>query len=251
MANPGARARGGCLRDASHRITPALLSTRDELASVLRTGGRGNTGTSSMARTALLITQGALSVVLLVGAGLFVRSLDRVRSMRMGYDLDHVLQVGRNHRGMRLDDSAIVSLRRELLARAQTIPAVEYATSAYTVPFWSTSSTALYVAGIDSVSRLGQFTYQTATTDYFKVMVTRILRGRGFTGEDRGASPRVIIVSEGMAKVLWPGKTAIGQCIRVGADTAPCATVVGIAEDIVQRDLTNDKRYQYYMPMEQ
>jgi len=128
---------------------------------------------------------------------------------------------------------------------------VEYATYTSTAPFWSTSSTNFYVAGIDSVRRLGSFTYQTATTDYFKVMGTRILRGRGFTDEDRAGSAPIVVVSEGMAKVLWPGKDAIGQCIRMGADTAPCRTVVGIAEDMVQREITNDKRYQYYLPIDQ
>ncbi len=232
-------------------VMPALLSTRDDLASALRSGGRGSTQAGSAARTALLVTQGALSVVLLVGAGLFVRSLGNVRSMRMGYDAEPVLQISRNHRGLQLDDSALVALRRQLLVRAQSIPSVEYAASAATVPFWSTSSTNLFVQGIDSVRRLGNFTYQTATADYFKVMGTRILRGRAFTAEDRGTAPRVVVVSEGMAKVLWPGREALGQCIRVSADTAPCATVIGIAEDIVQRDVLNDQRYQYYMPIEQ
>jgi len=58
-------------------------------------------------------------------------------------------------------------------------------------------------------------------------------------------------VSEGMAKVLWPGKDAIGQCMRVRADTMPCTTVVGIAEDIVQRDVTSPQRFHYYLPIDQ
>jgi hypothetical protein len=119
------------------------------------------------------------------------------------------------------------------------------------VPFWSTSSTGLYVTGIDSVRKLGRFTYQTATTDYFTTMGTRILRGRGFTEADRANAPKISVVSESMAKVLWPGKDALGQCMRVRADTMPCTTVVGIAEDMVQGDLTSDKKYQYYLPLEQ
>ena len=109
----------------------------------------------------------------------------------------------------------------------------------------------LYVPGIDSVRKLGRFTYQTATTDYFRTMGTRILRGRGFTEADRASAPKISVVSESMAKVLWPGKDALGQCMRVRADTMPCTTVVGIAEDMVQGDLTSDKKYQYYLPLEQ
>jgi hypothetical protein len=119
------------------------------------------------------------------------------------------------------------------------------------IPFWATSGTALFVSGIDSVRRLGRFTYQTSTPDYFKVMDTRILRGRPFTAEDRAGAPRVAVVSEAMARVLWPGREALGQCMRVGADTMPCTTVIGIAEDAIQRDLLTDQRFRYYLPIEQ
>jgi predicted permease len=232
-------------------LAPALLSGRGDLAKTLKAGAREGTYQPSRTRTILLVTQGALSVALLVGAALFVRSLDRVKSMRMGYDADPVLTVSRNMRGMQLSDTALILLDQQLVAAAAAIPTVEHAASASTVPFWSTSSTNLSVAGIDSVSRLGSFTYQAATNRYFDVMGTRILRGRAFTPVDREGAAPVMIVSAGMAEVLWPGKDALGQCVKVGGDATPCRTVVGIAEDIVQRDVTNDKRYHYYMPIEQ
>ena len=232
-------------------LAPAMLSGRGDLARSLKAGPREGTYHRSRTRVALLVLQGALSVVLLVGAGLFVRSLGKVKSMRMGYDAEPVLLASRNMRGMSVDDSTAARLGRELLATAQALPGVESATWVSSVPFWSTSSTDLFVAGIDSVRRLGRFTYQTATTDYFQTMGTRILRGRGFAPEDRGGSPRIAVVSESMANVLWPGRDALGQCMRVGADTMPCTTVVGIAEDIVQRDLTGGQRYHYYLPIEQ
>jgi putative ABC transport system permease protein len=232
-------------------LAPALLSGRGDLARALKAGPREGTYHRSRTRVTLLVLQGALSVVLLVGAGLFVRSLGNVKAMRMGYDAEPVLLVTRNMRGMDLSDSARAQLGRTLLATAQEIPGVESATWVSSVPFWSTSSTGLYVTGIDSVRKLGRFTYQTATTDYFTTMGTRILRGRGFTEADRANAPKISVVSESMAKVLWPGKDALGQCMRVRADTMPCTTVVGIAEDMVQGDLTSDKKYQYYLPLEQ
>jgi predicted permease len=232
-------------------VGPALLSGRGDLTRALRAGVREGTHQRSRTRVALLMLQGALSVVLLVGAGLFVKSLQHVKAMRIGYDADPVLLASRNMRGMDMDDSARARIGRELLATAQAIPGVEFATYVSSVPFWSTSSTDLFVTGIDSVRRLGRFTFQTATTDYFKTMGTRIVRGRAFTADDRATAPRIAVVSESMANVLWPGKEALGQCMRVHADTMPCTTVVGIAEDIVQNDLTTNKRYQYYLPMEQ
>jgi putative ABC transport system permease protein len=190
-------------------------------------------------------------VALLVGAGLFVRSLNRVRDMRLGYDADRILLVRRDLRGLSLNDTAIVALQQRLLETAQTLPGVEHAATVSSVPFWSTSATNLYVPGIDSVRRLGRFTFQQGSPDYFATTGTRILRGRSFGADDRAGAPRVAVVSEGMAKVLWPGRDALGQCMRVAADTMPCTTVIGIAEDAVQMSLTDDQRLRYYLPLEQ
>jgi ABC-type antimicrobial peptide transport system permease subunit len=86
-------------------------------------------------------------------------------------------------------------------------------------------------------------------------MGTRIVRGRPFTATDREDAPLVAIVSESMGKVLWPGADPIGQCIRVGflvaADTRPCSTVIGIAEDVVQQSLSEPQRLLYYLPLDQ
>jgi predicted permease len=169
----------------------------------------------------------------------------------MGYDADPVLMVTQNLRGVDMNDSARVQLGKRLLRTAQSIPGVERAAWVSSVPFHSTSTAGFSVPGIDSVSRLGEFTYQQGSTDYFQTMGTRILRGRGFTKDDRATSPRIVVVSESMAKVLWPGVDALGKCIRFGADTMPCTTVVGIAEDAAQNSLTDEQRYRYYVPIDQ
>ena len=232
-------------------VVPALLATRADLAVALKAGSREGTYQRSRTRVALLVAQGALSVMLLVGAGLFVRSLNRVRAMRLGFDTDRIILLRHELRGTALGDSESVGLSRQLLQATQAMPVVEHASFVSSVPFWSTSSTRLYVPGIDSVQRLGRFTYQEASADYFATMGTRILRGRPFGAEDRAGAPRVAVVSEGMARTLWPGKDAIGQCIRVSADTMPCTTVVGVAEDAVQQSLTDPKRFRYYLPIDQ
>jgi hypothetical protein len=107
------------------------------------------------------------------------------------------------------------------------------------------------VAGIDSVDALGSFSYQATTADYFRTMGTRILRGRPLTSEDRAGAPNVAVVSESMARTLWPGQDAIGKCFRMREATAPCLTVVGIAEDMVQRDLAGTQRLHYYVSIDQ
>jgi predicted permease len=232
-------------------LAPILQARRVDLTGDLKTGAREGTYHRSRARIVLLVLQGALSVILLVGAGLFVRSLRNVESVRLGYDVDPVLMVNWNMRGVKLDSTATVNLRKQLLAAAKTIPGVQNASMQATMPFWGMWSMGLFVQGIDTVSRLGQFDVQTVSPEFFNTFGTRIIRGRGVTDEDQATTPKVVVVSEAMGKVLWPGKDPIGQCIRVGSDTMPCTTVVGIAENIKEQSLAADSGYFYYLPWTQ
>jgi putative ABC transport system permease protein len=232
-------------------LAPALVAARGDVSGTLKSGPREGYSHRSRTRSALLIGQGALSVVLLVGAGGFVRSLARVRAMRLGYDVEPVLLAEPNLRGMHIENAEQIALGSKLLTAAQAMPGVEHVAWVGSIPFYSTSGTGLYVAGIDSVRKLGRFSYQNATADYFPTMGTRVVRGRPFGAADRAGTPLVGVVSESMARVLWPGQDALGKCLRVGADTMPCTTVIGIAEDAIQRSLIDDTRYHYYLPLEQ
>jgi predicted permease len=232
-------------------IVTAISSGRGDLSQTLRGGVRGGVGERARLRAGLLVTQAALSVVLLIGAGLFVRSLQSVKSMRIGYDADRVLLVNRVIQRDAFNDSTQRLLRSRLLEAARALPDVESAAWVSSAPFVSTSSTRLYVAGIDSVDALGSFSYQATTDDYFRTMGTRILRGRPILAEDRAGAPDVAVVSESMARTLWPGQDALGKCFRMREATAPCLTVVGIAEDMVQRDLAGTQRLHYYVSIDQ
>ena len=232
-------------------LLPSMVSGRGDLARTLRGGARGGTSEGARLRGTLLIVQGALSVMLLVGATLFVRSLNAVKALPMGYDVERVLLVSRVLRGPWPGDSAMRAMSEVLLAAAQALPGVESAAWVSSAPFVSTSSARVFVSGVDSTDRLGEFRYQAATPDYFRTMGTRILRGRGFTADDRLGAPAVGIVSVSMARALWPGQEALGRCFRVRADTMPCTTVIGIAEDMVQRELDDARRFHFYMPIDQ
>jgi predicted permease len=242
-------------------LAPVLQATRADLTSDLKAGTREGTYTRSHARIGLLVLQGALSVVLLVGAGLFVRSLRNVQAIRLGYDVDPVLLVNLSMRGVTLDSAKAIDLRERLLRTAKTIPGIETASRQAAVPFWSTWSMALYVDGIDTVSRLGQFDLNMVSPEYFATMGTRILRGRGLSDQDTQESPLAIVVSDAMGRVLWSGKDPIGQCIKVNTNAggrdawdgraAPCTTVVGIAENIKEQSLSADSGYYYYLPIRQ
>jgi predicted permease len=232
-------------------LAPVLQARRADLTGDLKAGVREGTHRKSRARVALLVLQGALSVILLVGAGLFVRSLRNVHHVRLGYDVNPVLLVDLNMRGEKIDSLATIALRQRLLAAAKSVPGVENASLQTSVPFWSTWSVGLYVQGIDTVSRLGQFNVNGVSPEYFATLGTRIVRGRGVRAEDLEHSPGAMVVSEAMGKKLWPGKDPIGQCIRVGADTVPCTYVVGIAENIKNQSLDADSAFYYYLPAAQ
>ncbi len=234
-------------------LIPVLSVQHDDLAGSFKSGAREGTYHRSRLRNALLVSQATFSVILLVGAGLFVRSLDHVRHLRLGYDTDRVLMVRWERRGEQMTVDERLALRHRLLARAQSIPGVERAAWVSNVPLQGTSTMRLTLPGIDSVARLGRFTYQSAGPDYFAVMDTRILRGRGFTDTDRLGTAQVAVVSDRMARTLWPGRDALGECMHVGAagsDAAACTTVVGVAEDALH-DPVRDEPMRYYLPMEQ
>ena len=228
-------------------LAPALLSSHAHVAGDLKAGAREGTFQRSRVRVALLVAQGALSVVLLVGAGLFVRSLRHVLAVPLGYDPDPVLTVDLNMRGERLDSARQVALRRELLDAARGIPGVLHASRQLSVPFWGSYSVSLYVAGIDSVRRLGRFELNAVDGDYFATMGTRVLEGRGITDQDLPGAPRAMVVSQAMARALWPDRDAIGQCIRVRFENAACTYVVGVAQNIKSQELDNDPGLFYYL----
>ena len=242
-------------------LAPIFQTGRVDLASDLRAGGRGSGSQRSRAAQLLLVLQSALTVVLLVGAGLFVRSLRHVQALRLGYDVDPVLIVSLNMRGVELDSVATVELRHRLLRTAQVTPGVEHASLQAAIPFWSTWSAGLHVDGVDSLARFGSFDLNAVSADYFATMGTRIVRGRGITEADTRDAPPVTVVSQTMARTLWPGRDALGACVKIntrggGRDAfdpgpLPCTTVVGIAEDIHAQSLSDDPALYYYLPSAQ
>ena len=231
-------------------VGPTLIALRGDLSASLRAGMREAAYRRSRTRSALLILQSALSVVLLAGAGLFVRSLSNVRAQHLGWDPAPVLIVTPNYRGLQLDTAASAALRNRLLDAAREIPGVEHAARINGLPF-GTSTYPLVVPGTDSAQRAARFNYQATSPDFFRTIDTRILRGRSYTAQDRGGASRVAVVSQSMARRLWPNKDPIGQCFHLMDETTPCMTVIGVAEDAVQRSISDDERLLYYMPDEQ
>ena len=213
-------------------FAPVLQSRDVDVAAALKAGGRDGHETRSVARRALLVVQAGLSVVLLVGAGLFVRSMLNVRSFDMGYDAEHLLSLEVRLRDEKLDSVQRVALWKMLVDRARDLPSVANATAAITVPFRFTSSKPIFVRDDDGARRIDNTLLQIASPGYFATLGTRIIRGRGVDETDVGGGVNVAVVSEAFASRTWPTRDPIGQCIRVAADSMPCRRVIGIAADV-------------------
>ncbi|MGQ0737025.1 MAG: FtsX-like permease family protein, partial [Acidobacteriota bacterium] len=242
-------------------LVPAVMAARLDVAASLKAGGRGTTRQRSRTQAIFVVVQAALSVVLLVGAALFVRSLQRAQDHRLGFDVEPLLYAEVNLRGERLSSADTRQLVERLLHAARAVPGVTHASMASSVPFWSNEGRELIVPGVDKVPELGRFTLQAGSGDYFVTTGTRLLRGRGFTDADGSGSTPVAVVSEGMARVLWPGHDALGQCIHVNdgppdpaageAANGPCRVVVGVAEENAMHSLDSVREYTYYLPVAQ
>jgi putative ABC transport system permease protein len=235
-------------------ILPMFQAGRLTLTDDLKAGARAGTHSRSRARGALLVLQGALSLVLLVGAGLFVRSLRHVRDVRLGFDADSVLIVELEMRDVKLDSAGTAALRQRLLAAATTVPGISHASFQIAVPMAGMTSWPISVPGVDSVRQFGEFEFNAVSPDYFATLGTRILRGRAFEPADIAGGERVMVVGAAMGATLWPGEDALDKCVRIGLrpDTMPCRRVVGIAEDIQARGLGPERRnFYYYLPAAQ
>ena len=231
-------------------LVPAIQAGRRQLAPTIGSA-RESAFHRSRARTMLLVLQGALSVLLLVGAGLFVRSLHNVRSLRLGFDVDRILYIHPNQRGLRLKPPEAAQLARQLVTEAKSMPEVANAARGISVPFFSTEGIGFFVPDVDTLIHGRGYTAQMASSDYFQTVGTRILRGRGILESDRADAPLVAVVSEGMAESLWRGQDPIGKCIMLDSRSAPCRTVVGVVENIRQNSLTETQKQQFYLSIEQ
>lgn len=229
-------------------LAPATLVHRTELTRYLKLGAEVGVGRKFHARVTLLVLQAALSVFLLVGAGLFVRSLVNVRRVRLGYDVAPVLVARLNMLGTSLDSSRAVALRDQLLNTARRVPGVEGAALQFTLPFYSRWLAGLRAPGVDSsaLARRNEFYLNAVSPEYFRVMGTRIIRGRGIEAVDAAGAPGAVVVSNAMATLLWPSQDAVGQCLKINADRE-CRYVVGVAEDIKSTKLSDDAGLYYYL----
>lgn len=232
-------------------LAPAVQGSRLDVTGDLTGAGRGASVRRSRLRASLTVSQAALSVILLVGAGLFVRSLGELRSVELGLDMDRLLRVVPELEADGLDDVTRTELFDEAVRRVETLPSVESAVPV-SVPFQAGLIIGMRVPGLDSLPRLpgGGPWYYPVSPGYFETVGVRLVEGRAIETSDGPDAQPVAVVSETMARTLWPGQDPLGQCLLL-QHMEGCTGVVGVAEDAARRGYRDAPFMAYYVPMAQ
>ena len=232
-------------------LLPALQASTPELTSALKAGAREGGSARSGTRSILVASQAALAIILLAGAGLFVRSLRNVANSPLGIDIDRVLVAGVPHASVGMTNAEAREVFRRVTQRATEIPGISAAATSVGLSFGMGWGTSLFVPGREPPKETNNPSQYAVTPDYFEVLGIKLVDGRLFTESDRTGTPPVVVINETAARTFWPGENPIGQCRRIGADTMPCTTVVGIVTNARRQRLVESPTTMVYRPLDQ
>jgi putative ABC transport system permease protein len=238
---------------------PALQNARIDIAQSIKTNAGTVTGAGARSREILTAAQVAISIVLLVGASLVLRSLLKLREVNPGFDPSPVvmMEVNPTYNG---DESAQTRIDRfsRLLQHLSEIPGVESVAANNSPPFvsqrpWNRSQVVGETQPVATQSLNPVANFQTVSPDYFRVLRIPLVRGRFFSDADKRGALRVCIVSERLAKSVWPNEDPIGRRVRLGGPEATVEpddwmTVVGVVGDVRHQALERESGPDIYNP---
>lgn len=218
-------------------LAPALHTLRQKIHEALSHAGRSLSGQGNKTRSTLVVAELSLALMLLVGAGLMIRTLQAIAGVDPGFQTDHLLTA---HVELPLDkykidpktgdDGKLSAFANELVARLRALPGVESATVAGSLPMDSIEISTFHLEGqTEQEQQSADMT--TVRDDYFKTMGASIVNGRDFSSQDVRQNARVMVMSELMANHLWPHQNPIGRRILTGTSSKDAYTVIGIARD--------------------
>ena len=245
-------------------LIPALASAKPELTEALKEGGRGSTvgARRNRIRNSLVVAEIALALVLLVGAGLLMKSFVRLQNVNPGFNAHNVLTMeislpqvkypssGPNYLG---GDSTI-SFFAEALRRIRQLPGVEASAGTTILPLSGTngdSSFAIEGADLNGKGPGPDEELRAITPDYFRVLQTPLGHGRFFNESDTAMSPAVAIINEALARKYWSNQDAVGKRITFSDPRKPDVkwiTIVGVVGNVRHRGLEIDPQPEYYTP---
>jgi predicted permease len=239
-------------------LAPAFAALRTNLLQSLKEGVSTGTGAASHTwlRSALVVSEIAIALVLLNLSGTFLRSFQKMRAVDPGFRADHVLVAGFQLPLNQYSTGASAeAFNHAVIERLDHKPGI--AASGITSVLPATDFTAMSTYTIDGQPaegwKLKFAAFSSADGHYFKAMGIPLLDGRTFTAEDRSNGPLVVIVNQSMAKDCWPGQRAVGKRMHVGnpRQVMPWATVVGVVADTKGGSPDEPSRAQWYLPAQQ
>ena len=234
-------------------LAPAIQASRLDIVTALKDEDAQRAGSRrSRLRTAFVTAQVTMSVVLLVGAGLFIRSLQSANTIDPGFRVDRALTVPINLGLLRYKEAEGENFYRNLLARVQAQPGVECASLVRFAQLgFSYAQFQVFVEGRgDRKDDEGFSTgFNVVGPNYFRTMETALLRGRDFSDADRKGAPEVVIINQTLAAALWPNEDALGKRVSVSGSKGPFLEVVGVARDGKYRSLGETPHPYIYQPL--
>jgi putative ABC transport system permease protein len=231
-------------------LTPALQVSKPGLNDTLKEGGRSSGGlTRNRFRSVLVVSEVALSLVLLVGAGLMILSFLRLLKVNPGFNAKNVVTMELLLPQYKYPERRQqVAFIREALQPIETLPGVRSAGATITLPMvWQPITTGFTIEGRSTApEEVLTANYDAITPNYFLAMGIPLLQGRFFSERDTDKMPRVVIVSEALARKFFPGESPLGKQIRLGGSTP--REIVGVAGNVRQQALDIESRPHIYEP---
>jgi predicted permease len=232
-------------------IVPAVRISRGNLSAILHEGGRGLVGGRHRLRGSLVVAQVAGSLMLLIIAGLFTRSLDKAQRTNLGFDASHVLDLSMDPTEIGYTEVQGRQFYKSLLERVRAVPGVESASLTSSVPLgYFNNADTLNVNGYQpppsQQNQTAFFSY--ISPGYFTTLKIPLLRGRSFTDADDEKSKFVAIINETMARTYWPNSDPIGREFSLTSDPQHPFEIVGIVKDSRFQGVTGPISLGFYVP---
>jgi len=237
-------------------LIPALRVARYDVNSVLREGGRtaSEGRRRHIARNTLVVAQLAGSLLLLIVAGLFVRSLNKAEQVYLGFDPNHVLNFSLDVQQVGFDKTHGEQFFRQVDERIRALPGVVSVAQAFIVPMGVVSTDgAVTVEGrpVEPGEHVPTVMYNDVTPSYFDTLRMPILRGRAFTDADSEKAPAVAIINQTMARQFWSSENPLGKRFSIKGPDGPFIEVVGVVQDAKYKSVVDEPTPFFYFPLSQ
>jgi putative ABC transport system permease protein len=235
-------------------LVPAIKAAKPDLIEALKVGGRGGSvaWTSSPIRSLLVVTEIALALVALIGAGLFIRSMQAAQRIDPGFESKNLFVMAFDLGALHYDEGRGQQFFRLVMERAAASPGVESATVAANLPLGGGFLRTVFPEGQDEASGYrGTLTQlNDVAPNFFKTLRIPLLSGREFNDADRANTKKVIIANEAMAKHFWPGENAVGKRFHFFGEME-LREIVGIVRNTVVNNIGEDPQPVAYLPLTQ